>query len=225
MHYPDKNKILPCGEKVPRRNCKKSRRSLNKFKPILIRFVPGFYRGSGGFLPDHGGLYGSTGKPFGWSQDIKNRTKYYKGRARKTPLIESAIHFPPSDKSKFCLYNKNISCDKVDWSVRAGQGKFVVKIYIGDPMVNSKIDLTINGKEIFSGIVKKGVQKLVQKIIEANDEYLTFTSACEKDCNYAMTKMSAVEILPLTDLPQAPSHKSEEIAKCGGSFIKGKFYF
>ncbi len=226
MIYPNKQRILPCGEKVKGRDCRHSRRSLDKYKPVLIRFVTRYYRGAGQYLSDYGGVYGSTGKPFGWSKEIGNRVKYHPGKARKHPLIETMIHFPPSENSRYCRKdNKDTICDKVDWSVRAGNGFFIVKLIFGDPTVNSKIDIQLNGKDVYNGIVKKGEQKTIEKKIEAKEQFIKIESICKKDCNYAMAKLSAVEIMPFVDMPKPPKsdslHQKPEVVGCGGALTKG----
>jgi len=229
MHYPDPLKILPCGEKISGRDCTKSRRSLNKFSPIKIRFLPkGMPKPSGTYLPDYGGTYGSTGKPFGWSKDIGNRTKNYHGKSPKAPILETMIHFPPSSQSRYCMKEvKDTICDKVDWSIKAGHGFFICKLYFGDPTVNSKIDLSINGTQVFSGIVKKGQLKVIETKVEAKDQFIVLTSNCEKDCNFSMAKLSSIEIMPEVTLPPAHAAVSEKAAEkelCGNSLIKGMLY-
>lgn len=223
MVYPDSSKILPCGEKVPGRDCSKSRNSINKLNPVLVRFGPKTFSTPGKYLLDYGGTYGSTGKPFGWSKDISNRSKYFQGKSPDNPIIETMIHFPPSESSRYCKKEvKDTICDKVDWSIKAGNGKFTVKVTFGDPTVNSKIDLSLNGKEIFSGLVPKGEVKVIEKRVEAKDQFITLTSNCVKDCNYAMAKISAVEILPLFQLTK-PETRTPEVEKelCGGCLAKG----
>lgn len=224
LHYPDKSKIVPCGEKLGNRNCSGSRRTVNKNKPVMIRFVSSQYKPSGNYLPDFGGLYGSTGKPFGWSKNIENRVKFYPGRSPNNNMLETLIHFPPSAISRYCRKEKKDTiCDKVDFTVKAGEGKFNVKLFVGDINVNSKIDFSINGKSVFSGIVKKGELKVIQKVIEARNQFITITSECTKDCDFAMAKLNGVEISPAVSA--APKVKEEdskvEIEKCGGSLEKG----
>lgn len=115
----------------------------------------------------------------------------------------------------------------VDWSVKAGNGIFAVKLWFGDPTANSKIDLSINGKAVFNGIVKKGEQKIIEQKVEAKGEFIKITSPCEKDCNYAMAKISAVQISPITNEPKPKMAQSKvnEEEKCGYGFVKGKYYF
>ena len=134
------------------------------------------------------------------------------------------IHFPPSDQSRYCRKEKKDTiCDKVDWSMRAGNGIFIVKVYFGDPTVNSKIDLSINDTEIFAGVVKKGELKVIETKVEAKDQFIVISSNCEKDCLYAMAKISAVEIVPMVEAPKtaADTEAPTEKELCGHSLAKG----
>ena len=178
---------------------------------------------TGDYLPDYGGIYGSTKKPFGWSKDISSRTKYYRGQCTDTPMLETSIHFPPSQNSRYCIADKkDPACGNAEWSVKPGKGKFIVKLYFGDPTANSKIDLSINGKEAFSGLVKKGKLMKIEKKVESRDDYITISSKCNTNCGFSMAKLSQVEIMPFIEHAPAPpraTHPTEE--KCGGTFIKG----
>src|SRR4051812_30296041 len=115
LPYPNPIKILPCGDKVKGRICATSRRTMKLYKPILIRFVTKNHGIHGNFLPDFGGVFGSTGKPFGWTKDITTRTKQHKGSSSLAPILEEMIHFPPSENSRYCRKEKkDILCDKVE---------------------------------------------------------------------------------------------------------------
>jgi len=132
------------------------------------------------------------------------------------------IHFPPSEKSKYCMKDpKDILCDKVDWTVKVGSGFFVVKLFFGDPTVKSKIDLSINKKSAFSGIVEKGKLKIVEKKVESIKDHITISSECEIDCNFSMAKLSAVEIIPFEEKQGAGKEPPRKVEKCGGSLIRG----
>jgi len=136
-------------------------------------------------------------------------------------MLETSVHFPPSHLSKYCKKEipDNI-CDKVDWSVFAGEGKFVVKIYYGDALVNSKIDLTMNGSQVISKVVEKGKLEMFEKVVESVQGFITITSNCERDCDFSMAKLNAVEIVPFEDIG-IPDEVVEEEVSCGGSIIHG----
>lgn len=225
LPYPNKRKILPCGEKIQGLDCKTSRKNLNKQRPVLVRFVTTTYKASGDYLPDYGGVYGSTGKPFGWSKDITNRFKYLQGKSPKEPMLETQVHFPPSPLSKYCKKEipENI-CDKVDWTVNAGEGKFVITLYFGDPTVNSKIDLSINGEPVYNKIIEKGKMEKLEKVIESKQGFITISSSCESDCDFSMAKLSAVKIVPYEENAKEGKEQEEEVVGCGGSVTKGKLY-
>ena len=240
LPYPNKQRIFPCGDKLDRpiSDCRTSRKTLNKYKPVLIRFVPLHYKqNTAAYLPDNGGIYGSTGKPFGWSKEITNRLYYHANSNRDNPITETLAHFPPSRLSKYCKKDiPDTICDSIDWSVKAGYGKFIVKVTIADMTVNSKVDLSINDKSVISNIIPKGKIITIEKIIESKDMFITFSSNCLSNCDYSMTKINSVEIVPYIELRSndddsitqnlrnLSNGEKQEKELCGGSFENGKLY-
>ncbi len=142
-------------------------------------------------------------------------------------MLETSAHFPPSPLSRFCKKEipDNI-CDKVDWTIRAGEGKFVLKLYFGDPQVNSKIDLSVNGESVTSKVIPKGKLELLEKVVESRQEFITITSNCEDNCDFSMAKLSAVEIIPFREQKKPPQESSKlEKVGCAGSLTKGKYIY
>jgi len=188
----------------------------------VIRFITKSYKTTGEFLPDFGGVYGSSGKAYGWSKDISTRFKYSENSAPNTPMLETSVHFPPSPLSKYCKKEipDNI-CDKVDWSVKVGEGKFVIKLYYGDILVNSKIDLSINGESVVSKVIEKGKLEMFEKVVESVQSFISISSNCEKDCDFSMAKLNAVELVPYEETVVSEKDVQELEVGCGGSVTKG----
>jgi len=141
------------------------------------------------------------------------------------PELETLIEFPPSPLSKYCNKpNPETLCEGVTWKVKAGHGRFIVIIYVGDPNSVSKIDLKVNDKYIAKNkIVDKNSLEVFQDIIEANNKYISITSECSENCNKAVSKMNAVEIFPY----EAHLNKSDDLTKeielnCGSTFKGGR---
>jgi len=197
--YPNRSKVKPCGDKVKGRDCKGSRKSPNTDRPIKIKFVPASYNKPGEFLLDKGQTFGKEGKPFGWSKDMANRIKTREGGNK--PEMDSLVEFPPSPKSKFCARpSPDVMCDKVSWSAKVGHGKFSVKLYVGDPQANIRIDLKVNDEFVVKGqTIPKGQLKVYEGTYNAINEFITISSECVNDCEYAMSKLNMVEIFPFDD--------------------------
>jgi len=63
------------------------------------------------------------------------------------PELETLVEFPPSPLSRYCNKpNPETLCEGVSWTVKAGYGRFIVRIFVGDPNSVSRIDLKVNDK-------------------------------------------------------------------------------
>jgi hypothetical protein len=223
-HYPNKKTVKPCGEKVKDRDCKGSRKNTNQSRPIKIKFVPESYNIPGDYLLDKGKTFGKCGKAYGWSKDMSGRIKSRQGGSK--PEMDTLVEFPPDSKSKFC--NKpspDVLCDNVTWSVKVGHGKYNVKLYIGDPQANSKIDLKINDEYIAENTtVPKGELKIFEGAYDSLNEYLTVKSDCKDDCEYAMSKMNMIEIFPFEEKSMKVEEPEPEQKDntCGNAVMGGK---
>ncbi len=221
-HYPNKKVVKACGDKVKNRDCKGSRKDTNKNRPIKVKFVSQSYNTPGDFLLDKGQTFGKCGKAYGWSKDMSGRIKPRQGGNK--PELDSLVEFPPDSKSKFC--NKpspDVLCDKVNWSVKVGHGKFNVKIYVGDPQANTKVDLKINDDYIAENTtVPKGELKVFEGAFDSLNEYLTIKSDCKDDCEYAMSKMNMVEVYPFEEKSRKePEPEPEQRDNTCGNAISG----
>ena len=73
-------------------------------------------------------------------------------------------------------------------------------------------------------VIKKGKLEMVEKNIESKEGFITITSICSTNCNFAMAKLNAIEILPLIEVAKPMQDQAAvEVVKCGGSLVKGIF--
>jgi hypothetical protein len=219
----NKDKIHPCGQHIKNRDCNGSLRRIKKKLPVLIRFVPVGYQSDQDFQSDFGQVFGKNNKPFGWSIDMSSNIR--RRLNPSNPLLETIIEFPPSPNSRECIKpNPEKLCEPVSWKVKAGRGKFKVKIYAGDPLHDLLVDLGINNKIIAKNVkIPKNQVEVFEIILETKNGIFEVTSTCEEHCNHAMTKINAVEIIPyddITDDLNASSNPEKEV--CGSSFLGGR---
>ena len=167
-------------------------------------------------------MFGSNSKPYGWSKDISNRVRSYLEASK--PELKTLIEFPPSPLSKFCKSpSSDTLCEVVTWSVLTGPGKFFLRIFIGDPSVQSVNNLKVNDKYIVQNqIVARNVLKVFEEIVEANSCYINFSPECKANCEYAVTKLNAVEIIPYKENMETVEAKSSEVKICGNGFVGGR---
>jgi len=221
--YPNKERIQACGEHLHDRDCETSRRTINKNKPVKIRFMPNSIKLSGSFLIDNGYIFGESG-PYGWTKDISNRMKNFP-RNYDTEL-GTLVEFPPSPKSKYCSKPSiNTMCEVVSWSVLAGDGKFLVRIYAGDPNDPIYQNLKINDKiAVENEVIKDGDLKVYEFVEEAINKYITISPECEDNCDYALSKINAIEISPYKENEELHKEESQSDEKkvCGDSFVGGR---
>jgi len=221
LTYPNKSKIQPCGEYVKGRSCKTSRRGLNKKKPIKIRFMPEDYFEDGNYLPDNGATYGSHGKPYGWSKDMSSKIRQYNEASQQD--LHTLVEFNPSEKSRICS-KPGTNCEKVNWSVKTGNGRFFVRLFVGDPESKSKVDLKVNSKFLAKNqIIPQDTLKIYEGIVEAKNEFLVVKSECQTDCDNGVSKLNAIEITPYKEKPKNEEIKTKEVAlACGHAFTGGR---
>ena len=226
LPYPN-SKIKPCGSHVKNRDCRGSLKNYISKQPIMIRFIPKDYPTTGEYLPDYGNVYGKSGKPFGFSRDMSNKV-ISRGVADK-PVLETFIEFPPSPLSRFCNKpNPETNCEPVMWSVWAGPGKFNIKLLLGDVTSDIIIDFTINGKSVAKNLkVAKNKLHILEEVVESKSGFINITSECFENCDFAKSKLNAIEIKPFEkfDSTKNDSNQFENKEKklpCGEAFEKGR---
>lgn len=221
INYPDESKIAPCGDHVKNRNCKGSRRNLKGNKPLKIRFMPSDYSEDGDYIPDNGKKFGETGKAFGWSRDMSSRMKQFNEASKEE--LHTYVEFFPSPKSKLCS-SPGAICEKVKWSAKVGAGVYMVRLYVGDPENESKVDLMVNDKYLAENkIIKEDDLKIYEAIIESKNEFITIKSNCKVNCDKYVSKLNAVEISPYEDEKNVkkPVSKEKQLT-CGHAFTGGR---
>lgn len=221
--YPNSYKIKPCGEKVKDRDCKGSRKTVNKDKPYIIKFAPPTYKTPGDYVVDKGEVFGKSGQPYGWSKDMSSRMRVRTGFSK--PEMETLVEFSPSPKSKFCNKpNPDVLCDNITWSVKVGHGKFNVKIYVGDPKANTRIDLKVNDDYIVKDrTLGSGNLEIFEGAYDSVNEYITVSSVCLSNCEYAMSKMNMIELFPFkNEERKEPEPTPERTDPCGNALQGGR---
>lgn len=228
LPYPNKNKIQPCGEHVKNRDCKGSLRKLKKKLPVLIRFVPKNYQSNlidNGFLSDNGQVFGANSKSFGWSVDMSSKILQRPGTGH--PYSETLALFPPPPNSRFCNRSRpEQMCEPVIWRVKAGRGRFLVKLYVGDPSEDRIINLKINGKYFaMNKLVPKNNIEILQDIIETKNQLYELSSDCMQDCDHSISTINAVELIPYDGIDSQDLDsfgEQEKMTSCGNAFTGGR---
>ena len=223
VNYPDKSRIMPCGSKINKRICNGCSLNTDPEQPIKIKFEPLDYPHKTPFLIDSGLPFGKSGKSYGWDRDMSNRVR---DRVKASDsLLETLVEFPPDPKSKFCNTEKpEVVCDKANWSAKVGFGKFIVKLHIGDPSANTRLDLTINGVPIVKNTtIEKGKLEVFEGVFDSVNEYISIGTNCLLDCEYSMAKLNMIEISPSrekTDQKPEPTPVVDD--PCGNAQHGGK---
>lgn len=220
--------VAPCGIKVKNRDCNGSKS--NEVKKINIRFGPKTMKNNGeNYLLDDGSVFGSNGIPYGWSREMKENMKYFKPKVELgwedfKSIVDSYVEFPPSKKSKFCS-SSIVVCDKATYSIRTGEGKFMVRIFIQIQNSKSLVDFKVNGK-IFakSKIIEKGKRVILEGVVDSIDELVEIDPECEDNCFYSVSRMNMIQIYPFSEQKDKAqdSMPIEEGDVCSNKYKKGK---
>ena len=130
----------------------------------------------------------------GWSKDISNRVRSYPNGNSKDQI--TLVEFPPSPKSKYCDNpSDDTLCENLTWTLKTGNGKYFIRLSVGDPSSDSVNNIMINGKyAVRNQIVKRNHIKVYETEAEAVNEFITLSAECEENCDYAVTKLVAIEI-------------------------------
>ena len=157
----------------------------------------------------------------GWSHDM--RDKIYRRPKANLPDLQSFVEFNPSSTSYFCRNAVDGTlCEPVTFRAYTGAGSFLVKIFSGDPHFDSILNLTINGKVIITDQhVEKNVLYTREEVIEAKNGLIEFTSECLKNCDYAISKLNAIEFQKFEDHSNHFKEESSSVIKLCGNGFKG----
>lgn len=196
IQWPNKEKLVYCGEMVKDRNCDKNSTNPNSLasQQVKIQFAPGAPKVQG-YLIDQGKEFNKKGDlEYGWSRDVSTlaRTR----NINSDPLLDNLLLFPPDVKSKWCAEKTpDMSCENVDWSIKVAAGKYNVKITVGDPINKAQYDLKVNDKEVLKNKILAKNQ-----FFTTNDDFVVLegiirlVAVCEGDCKYSWSRINAIEI-------------------------------
>jgi len=138
--------------------------------------------------------------------------------------LRSFVEFPPKSTSYYCRNAiEGTLCEPVSFTIYTGEGRFKVKVFSGDPIFDSTFNLTINGKVIINNQkIAKNTIFNHQEVIEARNGLIIFTSECFTDCDYAISKLNAIEIKKHINKKSREEMNSMELKLCGLGFKSGK---
>ena len=196
INWPDPQKIDYCGERIPLRICDEKSKSPKKNMEFeaKICFTPKSECPSG-YLPDSGDQYNEKGSlSYGWSGDMRmmSRSRYNHFDA----LLDNLMLFPPDKNSKWCLIDRPITiCEPMHWIIKVPNGKYVVKITVGDPNNKAGYWIKVNGKVFIDGkILEKNQFYSPSFEVNVGDERIKVTADCDRDCKYIWSRINAIEI-------------------------------
>eukprot|EP00742_Colponemidia_sp_Colp-10_P013875 GILJ01015707.1.p1 GENE.GILJ01015707.1~~GILJ01015707.1.p1 ORF type:complete len:1281 (+),score=234.65 GILJ01015707.1:129-3845(+) len=232
--WPNPERITYCGQKIKDRSCPKG--DTGDSKSIRINFQSKDLKSAvKGYLMDKGELFGDRGNGFsyGWSRDIRAN-----GRSRQMnpdKVLDSLILFPPAEKSQWCQKsNPVVSCAPAEWSLAVVNGKYKVKVTVGDPKYKAGYNIQINGKKFINEkVLRENQFDTVAGDVDVPDGYVRVTADCFNNCEAVWSRISAIEVEPVVKAPVAgngasggktggPYAKPTKELGCGGSYQGGR---
>jgi len=134
------------------------------------------------------------------------------------PVLETLVEFPPPANSRACNKpNPLTHCEPVTWKVKVGKGKFKIKIYVGDPEKDSRVNIKINNKYIaYNKLVAKNTQEIFEDVIFSREKMFEISADCVEDCEKARTKINAIELIPFEGINKPSKNKKpQKVVPCG----------
>lgn len=196
IDWPDPGKIDFCGEHLPLRFCDQKSQSPRKQNDFTLKICFTAKRECpAGYLPDFGEAFQEKGKmSYGWSGDMTSmaRTRF----THYDSLLDNLLLFPPDKASKWCLMDKPTTiCEPMYWMIKVPNGKYSIKITVGDPINKSGYWVKVNGKVFVDGkILEKNQFYSPTFDVDVGDEIIKVTSDCDRNCHYIWTRINAIEI-------------------------------
>jgi hypothetical protein len=141
------------------------------------------------------------------------------------PILETLAEFPPPANSRACNKpNPLTHCEPVTWKVKVGKGKFKIKIYVGDPEKDVRINIKINNKYIaYNKLVPKNTQEIFQDVLFSREKIFEFSADCVEDCETARTKINAIELIPFEgNNKPSKDKKPQKVVPCGMGLLGGE---
>lgn len=198
-------------------------KKLKEINPILIRFVPEGYNSADDFLSDFGEVIGQNNKAYGWSIPMKKNIKQRKNPSK--PVLETLVEFPPPANSRACNKpNPETHCEPVTWKVKVGKGKFRIKIFVGDPQKDSRVNIKINNKYIaYNKFISRNTMEIFEDILFSKEKLFELSADCLEDCENARTKINAIEIIPFDgNSNKLKQKKPQKKIPCGSGLEGGE---
>lgn len=218
--------IAPCGVKIKGRDCKGS--LSDEVKKINIRFAPKNYKSRGDFIVDNGLPFGTNNQAYGWSKQMGNNIRSFDIQRNLNwnnydNIVESYVEFPPNKKSKYCG-SSITACDSVSYTIKAGPGKFVVKLFTHIVGSISQVDFQVNGNEVAHNIsIPKGERKIFETVVESINDNIEITTECSDNCFYSMSRLNMIQIFQYSE--EIPRDEPDRIAEgdiCENRIKRGK---
>lgn len=167
---------------------------------------------------------------YGWGRDNSANTRDRQGQ--DDPLLKSLIMFPPDPSSVQCKKpNPDVTCEPVDWSITVPEGKYEVKITIGDSERKIGYSIKVNGQYLFKEKILDMNQYETDSIpVEAPDGIIVVKSECDlkafpAHCPLVWSRMSAIDIAQIMAKDKKDDDDDDLGTKnlgCGNSFSGGR---
>lgn len=189
--------VAACGTKVRNRDCKGN--GSNRHKKMFIRFGPEGYNSEGSYLLNSGEVFGTNQKPYGWNISMKNNIRSVNVAGTSSwsnfnNIKESYVEFSPHKNSRYAR-NSRVSIKNESFTIKTGDGKFSVKVYVQIMQANSNIDLQVNDTPLATNkFIRKGELAVLEASVYAVSGNLVFTNKCESNCEESLTRMNMIEV-------------------------------
>ena len=89
-----------------------------------------------------------------------------------------------------------MSCEPVEWHIKVPNGKYDVKVIIGDATVKTGYSISVNRKTLIDkSVLRKNQFWTPSEVVNVNDGKITLNGDCVRgDCSNVWTRISAIEI-------------------------------
>ena len=93
-----------------------------------------------------------------------------------------------------------VPCETTEWAIKVPNGKFEVKVIVGDPGFKTGYWISVNGNAYMKGtVLYKNQFWTPSKVIHVSDKIIKITGECfSTDCENVWSRISAVEIFQVS---------------------------
>lgn len=198
ISYPNSS-LKRCGKKIINRPCGSN--TNGSISQIKIKFLPqGIPNNDPSMIIENGQIFGFKGNPFGFSEEVTEKLRRQAitsiQDSRNEYNLQGIFEFPYPRSSSLCLsQSPNIDCRSISYHIKTGNGKFLVKLHVGDTLSDSLVDFKINNVDVVSSkLVAKGDYQIFSKSIKVTDEFIQISTECVEDCENHKSKFNMIEI-------------------------------